>query len=282
MTKTEIVKAQTASTSPLPTGQNWTRATGSLLPRYGFAVRPEYQRSYPGDGAIERRLVGFMLEPCQADEEFSGHDEVERAARAIDELRASLGATSDAEILKWLVELRAITASRQEAGAEAALALKAYVERLRGYPRQIIHEALIVETYKFFPTWDEMKTNLDKAHAPYLALYRALGAKMLSRSQDVAKAAPGPVKSPLTPEFAEGPLDDVIERTRASLLASNAQQMARRAPSAEVVRSPADELRAEAAVYAARAEIATTQEKRAEFRDRAAELLRRAAAEGEQ
>ena len=55
-----------------------------------------------------------------------------------------------------MAELDVITAKRAEDNMTINLRIKAYGKRLAAYPADIVHEALIVRRWHFWPTWDAL------------------------------------------------------------------------------------------------------------------------------
>ena len=99
--------------------------------------------------------------------------EVERKAALQDLLKFQ--ATADMRTIEhWLAELSVITAGRQRDGAEAELMLTAYASRLRSYPADVVKDALLKKTWKFFPTWDELKRHCDAKSGPRRHMIAAL------------------------------------------------------------------------------------------------------------
>jgi hypothetical protein len=96
-----------------------------------------------------------------------------RAAALVDLKKFETAAPIRA-IEAWLAELSAISASRQRDSMESALILEAYASRLTAYPADIVREALLVKTWKWWPTWDELRTYCEAKAGPRRYMIAAL------------------------------------------------------------------------------------------------------------
>ena len=76
-------------------------------------------------------------------------------------LKSSLSKPSPDHVEDWLVELDAITAKRATDAADLALRLTAYRNRLCEYPEVAVKFTLLVQRWKFWPTWAELGESLD-------------------------------------------------------------------------------------------------------------------------
>lgn len=74
----------------------------------------------------------------------------------------------------WLAELSVISASRQREGTESALMLEAYTSRLTAYPADVVREALLGKPWKWWPTWDELRTYCEAKAGPRRHMIAAL------------------------------------------------------------------------------------------------------------
>jgi hypothetical protein len=61
----------------------------------------------------------------------------------------------------WLADLDVITAKRADDATGIAMRLSAYTRRLADQPADAVRHALTVKTWKFWPTWDELKAEID-------------------------------------------------------------------------------------------------------------------------
>lgn len=74
----------------------------------------------------------------------------------------------------WIAELSVITAKRTDDDFTESLRLTAYTNRLQHYPADIVAEALLRHTWKFFPSWAELKDVLEDLHRPRRAIINKL------------------------------------------------------------------------------------------------------------
>lgn len=74
----------------------------------------------------------------------------------------------------WLAELSVTSASRQREGIESALMLEAYASRLTAYPADVVRDALLVKPWKWWPTWDELRTYCEANAGPRRHMIAAL------------------------------------------------------------------------------------------------------------
>jgi hypothetical protein len=89
----------------------------------------------------------------------------------------SLAPASDDEMGNWLGELSTIAIRRGGSAEEGALAVMAYVKRLRAYPGDIVRDTLINWTGKWFPSWGELKEILDARIAPRKEIQTAVSVR---------------------------------------------------------------------------------------------------------
>jgi hypothetical protein len=78
------------------------------------------------------------------------------------------------QIEEWLAELSVMTAGRGREGFDAELMLNAYSSRLGKYPADVVRYALLVKTWKWFPTWDEVEKICEAMAGPRRQMILAL------------------------------------------------------------------------------------------------------------
>jgi hypothetical protein len=78
------------------------------------------------------------------------------------------------DIEGWLAELSVIVARRPGDDFSEELRLTAYASRLRDYPADVVREALLSRTWKFWPTWEELKIACEALVAPRRLMIAAL------------------------------------------------------------------------------------------------------------
>lgn len=96
----------------------------------------------------------------------------------------------------WLAELDAITARRPDDEVTAAVRLRAYTNRLSEYPADIARHALLGRTWRFFPTWEELRAICEQEMAERRAMVAALDRPRLNSDSAAGKPQ-------LTPEARE-------------------------------------------------------------------------------
>ena len=74
----------------------------------------------------------------------------------------------------WLAELSVISAKRQDDGFTEGLRLSAYASRLSQYPADVARYCILEKTWKFWPTWSEMKEICDAKAGPRMHMIAAL------------------------------------------------------------------------------------------------------------
>lgn len=81
-----------------------------------------------------------------------------------------------ADIEHWIAELSMIAPiapSRAVDRASITLMLEAYSRRLENYPADMVHYALLVKAWRFFPSWFELKQDLDEMRQARTAMLDA-------------------------------------------------------------------------------------------------------------
>ena len=74
----------------------------------------------------------------------------------------------------WLAELSVITARRHDDEFAEELRVTAYASRLRQFPADIVKEALLRHTWKFWPSWQELEAVCRRLAGPRSAMIAAL------------------------------------------------------------------------------------------------------------
>jgi hypothetical protein len=87
--------------------------------------------------------------------QVGGTPETREAALA--ELRHFLTPAPQSEVEAWLAELSVIVARRADDEFTEELRLIAYCTRLSAFPADVVREALIVRTWRFWPAWAEIE-----------------------------------------------------------------------------------------------------------------------------
>jgi len=104
--------------------------------------------------------------------EVSGTPEDIRAALA--DLRNFETPAPRRQIEMWLAELSVMVAKRQEDEFSEQLRVEAYASRLSQYPADVVRTVICEGTFKFWPTWDELKRKCDALASPRRSMIAAL------------------------------------------------------------------------------------------------------------
>lgn len=94
--------------------------------------------------------------------------------RAVADLRNFETPADTRQIEEWLAELSVITASRSREHMESALMLTAYASRLRQYPADVVRDAVLRKSWKWWPTWDELRQHCEMKAGPRRHMIAAL------------------------------------------------------------------------------------------------------------
>lgn len=129
------------------------KAAESRALSHGVELRIKYQSRFPKSGGSYDIAVGCDIRGTEA----------QRRAAVADLVGFQTPAEND-HIEDWLAELSVITAGRGPDGISAELLVNAYSSRLRQFPADVVRWALLVKTWKWFPTWEELE-GLCKAKA---------------------------------------------------------------------------------------------------------------------
>lgn len=81
---------------------------------------------------------------------------------------------STRQIEDWLAELSVISASRSREEMESALMISAYASRLGEYPADVVRNALLIKSWKWWPTWDELRSYCEAKAGPRRHMIAAL------------------------------------------------------------------------------------------------------------
>lgn len=78
------------------------------------------------------------------------------------------------QIEAWIAELSVISARRADDEFSESLRVTAYSSRLSRYPADVARHVLLKQTYKFFPTWDELEKRCEAMAGPRRQMIAAL------------------------------------------------------------------------------------------------------------
>ncbi len=135
---------------------------------HGVALEVKFQSLFPVGDNGERVGSYTVAIGCH----ISG-TQVARSAALADLINFQTPA--DVRLIEdWLAELSVISASRARDEMESAMTVNAYASRLQEYPADIVRDALLVRTWKWWPTWDELRKHCEAKAGPRRQMIAAL------------------------------------------------------------------------------------------------------------
>lgn len=90
----------------------------------------------------------------------------------------------------WLAELSVVTAKRNDDAFSENLRIRAYVDRLSGYPADVVREVLLGRVYRFFPAWADLQPALEAATQPRRMVIASLGSQGHDESPERERCSP--------------------------------------------------------------------------------------------
>ena len=148
----------------------------------GVKLRVNIKTMFPSDDKGNRLPCYNLATGC----DVNGTDEQRQAAIA--KLEVFQTAPPKETVEEWLAELSVLTAGRGADGLAADLMLSVYSSRLAVFPADVVRYALLVKTWKWFPTWDELEKICTAKAGPRQHMIAAL-----------SKPAPEPVAEYVPP-----------------------------------------------------------------------------------
>ena len=145
-----------------PAAQDDRKAVNSLVHTSGLQIEEQLSRDYD--------FLGYLITNEVSDKILG---------QTYEALQASLIPATDNEIAKGLLKLRALTSHKVD-GQDIDLILEAYVEQLRDYPREAVLESLnrMAGHVKWFPSWHELKDDIEFRCKHRIGLMKAIERKM--------------------------------------------------------------------------------------------------------
>ena len=168
------------------------KAAVSLASSRGVGLAVKYEHRFPSGPNGEYMPSYQIAVRCDVSQ---GGDH----AAALADLRNFMTPAPIRTIEGWLAELSVIVARRQDDQFADELRVSAYSARLSRYPADVVRQAILVDTYKFWPTWEELEKRCNILTAPRAQMIAAI------------ERGPKPEETPRRP-----PTDD--ERARISAL----------------------------------------------------------------
>lgn len=130
---------------------------------HGVSIAVRYEGRYPSNGPSYDVAVS-----CDV---FGDNGQREAA------LQDMIGFQTPAPIRDiefWLAELSVLTAGKGPDGVSAELLVSAYSSRLSQYPADVVRYALLKKSWKWFPTWYELKRICESKASPRRHMIAAL------------------------------------------------------------------------------------------------------------
>jgi len=95
-------------------------------------------------------------------------------------IQSTMTSADDSVIARALAKLMALTAGKSQ---DLDLKLESYVEKLKGYPKDAVIESLnkLSDEYKWFPSWSEIKDDVEFRCRHRTGLLRAIERKQNER-----------------------------------------------------------------------------------------------------
>lgn len=159
------------------------KAAVSRASSHGVVLKVRYESRYPSGPNGEYLPSYDVAVGC----DVSGGN----VEAALADLRNFLTPAPIREIEAWLAELSVIVAKRVDDEFSETLRLTAYASRLSRYPADVARAVLLKQTYKFFPTWDELEKRCEAMTGPRRHMIAAL---------ERGPEPPEPVRRPATDE----------------------------------------------------------------------------------
>jgi hypothetical protein len=120
--------------------------------------------------------------------------EVDRSRETVANVAAwverAMTAAPNRTIAKWLAILSVRVARRAEDPITETLRLEDTTRNLVGYPADVVHEALLVQDWKFWPSWSELHEVCEGLVNPRRRMLAALRAKQTSEPADEVARTP--------------------------------------------------------------------------------------------
>lgn len=139
------------------------KAAASRASSHGVALRVRLESRYPSGQPSYDVAVGCDVRGTPAQIEA-----------ALSDLRNFMTPAPVRKIEGWLAELSVIVAKRAEDQFAEELRVSAYAARLSRYPADVVRQVLLIETYKFWPSWDELEKRCEALAGPRRHMIAAL------------------------------------------------------------------------------------------------------------
>jgi len=161
---TQRVAAWLARQSPA----DMDKAAVSRASSHGVGLRVRYESRYPSGPNGERLPSYDVAVGCDIGGTPDG------IAAALADLRNFMTPAPAREIEGWLAELSVIVARRADDAFADELRVAAYASRLGRYPADVVRLVLLGQTYRFWPTWEELEKRCEAMTGPRRHMIAAL------------------------------------------------------------------------------------------------------------
>lgn len=132
----------------------------SLASRLGVRLQVKLEGRYPKGPNGENLPSYSVASGC----EIGGS--VGQAENIVPLIEEILKPAGQGEIEAWLAELSVLVAKRADDEFTETLRLEAYASRLAQYPADVAYNAVLGSTWKFWPTWDELRQICEQHTTP--------------------------------------------------------------------------------------------------------------------
>ena len=144
------------------------KAALSRASSHGAELMVRYEGRYP-TGPNGEHLTGYSIAVgCEMD------GSQESAEMAWADLINFMIPAPNRNIEEWIARLSVITAKRKDDQFSEELRIMEYTDRLSRYPADVVRAVLLENTYKFFPTWDELHRKCEELTSPRRQMISAL------------------------------------------------------------------------------------------------------------
>ena len=129
----------------------------------------DYDFRFPKDA--KGNPLGIVMTAKGCDVSVAADGDLDAACRDLQRLQQP--APMEA-IEAWLAELSVIVARRQDDEFAEELRVTAYAGRLRGFPADVVKQAVLRHTWKFWPSWHELEAVCKQLAAPRQLMIAAM------------------------------------------------------------------------------------------------------------
>ena len=159
----EVVAAWLAKQLP----KDMDAAAVSRASSHGVGLAVRYEWRFPS-GPNGERLPSYQVAvSCEVSP--SGNHEA-----ALADLRNFMTPAPIRQIEGWLAELSVIVARRADDEFADELRVSVYSSRLSRFPADVVRHVLLTDTYKFWPTWEELEKRCKAMTGPRAQMIAAL------------------------------------------------------------------------------------------------------------